>query len=92
MKVTAQQIVCELVEELGAPFAKAKTVLQYRPFLLNGDWKWFWVLLPADRSKALATGQSDSRAEAATAARQEARKLGVVIDKIDVMMPYSKQV
>jgi len=89
MKITAQQIVAALAEELAAPFAKSKVILQYRPFQLQGGWRWYWVLLPLDRSKALATGQSGSRAEAATAARLKARKLGVVIDKIDVMMPYS---
>lgn len=90
MKVSAQQIVDELMEDMGAPFTKTKVTLQYRPFMQGDDWKWFWVLLPDDRSKALATGQADSRAEASTAARQQARKLGVVVGKVDVLTPYSK--
>ena len=43
MKITAQQIVAALAEELAAPFAKSKVILQYRPFQLQGGWRWYWV-------------------------------------------------
>ena len=85
MKLKATEIVAALVEDQSSPFAKTEATLQYRPFMQDGDWKWYWVLLPKDRSKALASGQADSRAEAATAARLEARKLSVVIASIDVL-------
>ena len=87
---TAQQIRDELFEEASGPFAKTKVTLQYRPFMLQDDWKWFWVLLPEDRSKSLAHGQEDSRAQAAVSARRDARKLNVVIAKIDVLKPYTQ--
>jgi len=87
---TAPQIMAELFEEAGGPFAKTQVTLQYRPFMLQADWKWFWVLLPEDRSKSMAHGQEDSRAQAAVSARREARKLNVVITKIDVLKPYAK--
>jgi len=90
MKLSAQQIVAELVEDMSAPFTKTKVTLQYRPYQQGDDWKWFWVLLPDDRSKALASGTEDSRAEASTVARQEARKLNVIVGKVDVLAPYSK--
>lgn len=86
-KLSAKQIVAELMEDMGVPFTKAKATLQYRPFMRGDDWKWFWVLLPEDGSKALATGEADSRALASTAARQEARKLNVLIGKVDVIEP-----
>jgi hypothetical protein len=86
VKVTSQQIADALLEA-AAPFDRKAVTLQYRPFLLDADWKWFWVLLPEDRSKALSSGQEDSRAEAATAARLMARKLHVTISKIDVLKP-----
>lgn len=85
MKLKATEIVAALVEDQSSPFAKSEATLQYRPFQLDGDWKWYWVLLPSDRNKALASGQADSRAEAATAARLEARKLGILIASIDVI-------
>ena len=87
--VMAKQIRFELLEDAGTPFAKTPVTLQYRPFRLGDDWKWFWTLLPDDRSKALATGQGDNRAAAAVEARKEARKLGVVISSIDVLKPRS---
>ena len=87
--VTAKQIRFELLEDAGTPFAKTPVTLQYRPFRLGDDWKWYWVLLPDDRSKALGSGQGDSRAEAAVGARKEARKLGVVIKSIAVLKPHS---
>lgn len=89
MKATAQQIADALLETAAA-FDYKSVTLQYRPFLLDTDWKWFWVLLPEDRSKALSSGQADSRAEAATAARLMARKLHVTISKIDVLKPTRK--
>lgn len=82
---SAQQIVAELVEDV--PFTKARVTLQYRPFLRGEDWRWVWVLLPEDGSRALATGEADSRDLASTAARQEARKLKVQIGNIDVISP-----
>lgn len=85
MKVNATEIVAALVEDHESPFTKTEATLQYRPFQLDGDWKWYWVLLPKDRNKALASGQADSRAEAATAARLEARKMNIVIASIDVL-------
>jgi len=85
MNLKASEIVSALVEEMASPFTKAEATLQYRPFRLGADWKWYWVLLPKDRNKALASGQADSRAEAATAARLEARKLHIVIKDIDVL-------
>lgn len=78
----------ELFEEAGPPFSKAGVTLQYRPFKLDGDWQWAWVLLPDDRKKAAGHGQETSRALAAVAARKEARKLGVTIAKIDVLKPH----
>jgi len=83
------EIMAELLEEEGGPFTKMNVTLQYRPYMLNDAWKWFWVLLPDDRSKALATGEADNRAEASVGARREARKLGVVIGKIDVLKPHN---
>jgi hypothetical protein len=74
-----------LLEETDSPFTKAEVTLQYRPFQIENDWKWFWVLLPADNSKALAHGQEDNRAQAAVAGRAKARELGVAITKVEVM-------
>lgn len=89
--LSANEIVAELFEDVAtAPFAKTRVTLQYRPYLKGDDWKWFWVLLPSDRSKAMATGEADSRAAASTAARQSARGLGVLIGDIDVIKPYAK--
>ncbi len=84
MKLKAAQIIAALLET-DSPYAKTPVTLQYRPVKLGGSWAWFWVLLPQDRNKALASGQADSRAEAATAARLEARKLHIVIKDIDVL-------
>jgi len=88
--VNAKQIRFELLEDAGTPFAKTPVTLQYRPFRLGDAWKWYWVLLPDDRSKASASGQGDSRAEAAVGARKEARKLGVVISAVEVMKPHRR--
>jgi hypothetical protein len=88
--MNAKHIVAELAEDAGAPFTKAQVTLQYRPFMRGDDWKWFWVLLPEDGSKALETGEADNRAAASIAARQKARKLNVLIGKVDVMKPYSR--
>lgn len=87
----AESIRSELYEEAASPFSKGAVTLQYRPFQMDGGWQWAWVLLPDDRSKALAHGQGINRAVAAVAARKEARKLGVTIAKIDVLKPYEKQ-
>jgi len=84
---TPTEIANELFEEASDPFTKTNVTLQYRPFTVNDDWKWFWVLLPNDRSKSLANGQEDSRASAAVAARRSARKLNVIISAIDVLKP-----
>lgn len=89
---SAWEIMAELYEEASTPFAKTGVTLQYRPFQMDGGWQWAWVLLPDDRSKALAHGQGINRAVAAVGARKEARKLGVVITKIDVLKPYEKAV
>jgi len=89
--LTAAEIRSELFEEAVSPFTKSGVTLQYRPFQLDGDWQWAWVLLPDDRSKALAAGQGANRAAAAVGARKEARKLGVTISKIDVLKPHEKQ-
>ena len=89
--LTAAEIRSELFEEAVSPFTKSGVTLQYRPFQLDGDWQWAWVLLPDDRSKALAAGQGANRAAAAVGARKEARKLGVTIAKIDVLKPHEKQ-
>lgn len=86
MKVTAQEIVAALLEAGDASFKKEVT-LQYRPFLQGDDWRWFWVLLPENRDKALASGEAGSRAEAATAARLMARQLHVYVSTIDVLKP-----
>lgn len=85
----AESIVAELMEDDGSPFTKTQVTLQYRPFQNGKDWTWFWVLLPEDGSKALATGEAPNRAAAATTARQEARKLNVVVGKIDVVKPHT---
>lgn len=85
MKLTAKQIVSALTEEQDSPFTKKTATLQYRPISTGDQWKWYWVLLPPDRSKAYATGDADSRAAAATAARLKARELHIVISDIDVM-------
>lgn len=87
-ETAAEDIRNELFEEAASPFAKAAVTLQYRPFQMDGEWKWSWVLLPDDRNKALAAGQGINRAAAAVEARKEARKLGVTIDKIDVLKPH----
>lgn len=86
-RLTAVEIRNELLEESISPFTKTGVTLQYRPFRLDGDWQWAWVLLPDDRSKALGHGQGSSRAAAAVDARREARRLGVVIAKIGVIKP-----
>lgn len=88
-RLTARQIVSVLVEEAepGTPFSRKTVQLQYRPFLLNGEWKWFWTLLPEDGSAALDTGHADNRAAASVSARRAARKLGVNIAAVDVMQP-----
>lgn len=89
--LSATELVAELCEDVATvPFAKTSVTLQYRPYLKGDDWKWFWVLLPKDRSKAMATGEADNRAAASTAARQSARGLGVVIGDIDVIKPYAR--
>lgn len=79
------------LEDATTPFAKTPVTLQYRPFSLNSEWKWGWVLLPQDRNAALAQGQGDSRAEAAVGARKEARRLKAVITAIDVLKPYEQR-
>lgn len=84
-RLTAQQIVSALVEDTAGPYDKKTATLQYRPISTGDQWKWYWVLLPPDRSKAYATGDADSRAAAATAARLKARELHIVISDIDVM-------
>ena len=84
MRVSAN-IAVTLLEEEDSPFSKKKVTLQYRPFQKGSDWKWFWVLLPDDRSAALAHGQGDNRAEAAVQARKKARELNVIISQIDVL-------
>ena len=81
---TAQAIVDKLLEA-DDPHAKTEVTLQYRPFKVGDDRKWFWVLLPKDKSKALASGEATSRAGASTAARQSARKLSLTITKIDLI-------
>ena len=86
----AESIMSELYEEAASPFSKGEVTLQYRPFKLDASWQWAWVLLPDDRSKALAHGQGINRAAAAVGARKEARKLGVTIAKIDVLKPQEK--
>jgi len=85
-----QQVVAILLDDVAPPFTKQKVTLQYRPYMRDDNWKWFWVLLPEDRSKALATGDADSRAAASMSAHASARKLNVSIGKIDVIKPYSK--
>jgi len=86
----AESIFNALIED-NVPFSKEQVTLQYRPFKLNGAWKWYWVLLPEDRSKALAHGQEDNRAKAAMQARLKAHELGVVVGKIDLIKPYMKE-
>ena len=87
----AENLVVVLLEDGTSPFTKTKVTLQYRPFKLKDDWKWFWVLLPDDHSKALAHGQEDNRSKASVAARQKARGLNVLIGKVDVIEPYSQE-
>lgn len=86
----AEALTSSLLEDAGSPFDRRKVKLQYRPFALNGEWQWFWVLLPEDGKAALDTGQEVSRAQAATNARLAARKLKVVIDQIEVLKPHTK--
>lgn len=81
--------VARMTEDIGSPFKKKQAILQYRPFATDGTWHWFWVLLPEDGGSAIATGQGVNRAEAATAARLEARRLGVSIRKIDILRPHA---
>ena len=83
--MTAEQIRDELYEEQGTPFAKEGVTLQYRPFRHGAGWKWYWCLLPADQSRALAHGNADSRAAAGVAARSKARELKQVVDKIELL-------
>ena len=90
MSFDVKTIVSELLEEYGAPFDRKAATLQYRPFLLNGEWQWFWVLIPEDKSKAYAHGHEKNRALAGTKARIKARKLGVVITAVDVLLPPGK--
>jgi hypothetical protein len=83
----ATEIASALLEDGGIGFDKQAATLQYRPYQTQDAWKWFWVLLPDDNSRALATGTADSRAQASTMARLKARKLGIVIQKVDLMKP-----
>ena len=86
----AEALTSSLLEDAGSPFDRRKVKPQYRPFSLNGEWQWFWVLLPEDGKAALDTGQAVSRALAATNARLAARKLKVVIDQIEVLKPHTQ--
>lgn len=86
--MNAAQVVKFFLEDVA--FDKQRATLQYRPYQLQGSWKWYWVLLAHDGSKALATGTADSRAEAGVQARSKARRSGIVIHKIDVVKPFTK--
>lgn len=88
-KSFAESIVKSLLDE-DVGFDKQKATLQYRPHQLQGAWKWYWVLLADDGSRALATGTADSRSEAGVQARMQARKRGIVIQKIDMIKPFTK--
>lgn len=81
----AEKFVSLLLDDIASPFTKQRVTLQYRPIQLADQWKWYWILLPEDKSKALATGQGDSRAAASTAARLKARELKVVIANVEVL-------
>ncbi len=85
-----EDVVKVFLEDATGPFTKEKVTLQYRPYMQDDQWKWFWVLLPDDNSKALATGEAESRAKASVAARLMARKKNVVIGKTSVITPYTK--
>lgn len=86
----AVQMVSVFLEDEVA-FDKQAATLQYRPYRTPEDgWKWFWVLLPDDKSRALASGTGDSRAQASTMARLKARKLGIIIQNVDLMEPHNQ--
>ena len=84
----ASSIVRDYLEEEIA-FDRQAATLQYRPYQIQGAWKWYWVLLPDDGSSALASGTGDSRSDAGIQARKEARKKGIVIHKIDLLKPFT---
>lgn len=83
----AASIVSEFLEEEMA-FDRQSATLQYRPYEIQGEWKWYWVLLPEDGKSAIASGTGSSRSEAGLQARKEARKKRIVIQKIDILKPF----
>ena len=85
---SAEDIVAVLLED--SPFSKKPVELEYRPYKSGDDWKWFWVLHPEGRQRAVAHGEADSRAAASTEARLRARQLKSVITKVTVAA-YAKR-
>ena len=71
--------------EADSPFAKKAVELEYRPYKAGENWRWYWVLHPEDRQRALAHGEADSRAAASTEARLKARQLKAVITKVSTL-------
>jgi len=92
MNNDTQRLVSCLLEEVESPFSQRGVLLQYVPFKTGvGDWQWYWVLLPPDRDKALATGQEVSRHAAGTKARLKARELGLRVSEVEVLHPSSSE-
>lgn len=79
----AREILDTLLET-NDPYSKKSFSLEYRPYKRGDDWFWFWVLHPEDKQRAIAHGQSDSRAAASIAARLKARELKGVITQVNV--------
>lgn len=91
MGLNVNKIVYALLEKGSDPYIREPVILQYRPFQVGDDWRWFWLLVAPDHSKSIATGEADTRAGASTAARLEARKRGVVIASVELKRPYQDQ-
>ena len=77
------------LEELNEEsiLAAKPVMLQYRPHMKNDSVIWYWVMLPQDRSKALASGFEKTRGRASVAARQAARKNGFLINQVGMLPP-----
>lgn len=76
----ADSVVTRLLDDVQAdPHARKVFDLEYRPYREGEDWRWFWVLHPENKQRAVYHGEARNRSEASIQARIQARKLGGVI-------------